>query len=240
MNGLNTPQDGSELYRKILLWLQVAMLNTQNSYKTSPLGSPSSDHEDFFASTPMIYQQLSHMDAQIQQLAGETLQHMTGSQPDVYLHLISQLYAGDHSLSSQMLSHSQSLELMSKVASLAKEQSDTRSASEEVLATLAHEIIRQEYASELTVDSIAKLLYTNKDKLQKAYKTLYGTTIHKALTKQRLTVAHGLLQSTQKPVNEIATEVGYKKTSHFIKLFQQEYGVTPGQFLAKETNASTS
>lgn len=233
MNAPNTTQDGSELYSKILLWLQVAMLNTQIS-RATPIGSPSGYHEDFSSNTPLLYQQLTHMDAEIQRLAGETLQHITGDRPDVYLQLISRLYGGDDSLASQMLSHSQSLELMSKVASLAKEQSETRSASKEVLATLVHEVIRQEYASELTVNSIAKLLYTNKDKLQEAYKEQYGMTIHKAVTRQRMTVAYKLLKSTQKSVSEIAVEVGYKKTSHFIKLFQQEYGVTPGQFITAQ------
>lgn len=237
MDALNTQQDGSEVYRKILLWLQVAMLNTRDPYGSPPIGSPSGFHEDFFSNTPLIYQQLIHMDGEIQRLAGETLQHVTGGRPDVYLRLISRLYVGENSLASQMLSHSQSLELMSKVASLAKEQSDSHSASEEVLATLVHEVIRQEYASALTVDSIARLLYTNKDKLQKSYKNMYGLTIHKAITKQRLEAAYKLLKITRKSVREIAAEVGYKKPSHFITLFQQEYGVTPGQLTAeaKET-----
>jgi len=39
--------------------------------------------------------------------------------------------------------------------------------------------------------------------------------------------ARYLLQETQKPISQIAEELGYENSSYFSKLFRKTYGVTP-------------
>jgi len=39
-----------------------------------------------------------------------------------------------------------------------------------------------------------------------------------------------LLQTTNKPIKEICTLVGYPRTTNFITAFRKRFGVTPGSF----------
>lgn len=40
-------------------------------------------------------------------------------------------------------------------------------------------------------------------------------------------IAKNLLLSTDKHIHEIASELGYENTNHFINLFKKETGLTP-------------
>lgn len=56
---------------------------------------------------------------------------------------------------------------------------------------------------------------------------IYGTSPHQWLIRQRLIHARLLLISTDKAIAEIGTACAFPNTSHFIKLFRKQYGMTP-------------
>jgi AraC-like DNA-binding protein len=45
-----------------------------------------------------------------------------------------------------------------------------------------------------------------------------------------LDFACSLLKSTDRSIEEIVSKAGYKNKSHFYKLFQKNYGMTPSQY----------
>ncbi len=68
---------------------------------------------------------------------------------------------------------------------------------------------------------------TNEHKLKNGFKQLYGTSVYRFLTQERLKRANMLLQNTSLPVKGIAQMTGFKNMSHFSKAFKKQYGVTP-------------
>lgn len=67
----------------------------------------------------------------------------------------------------------------------------------------------------------------NEHKLKNGFKQLYGTSVYRFLTHERLKRATLLLQNTSLPVKRIAQLVGFKNMSHFSKAFKNQYGVSP-------------
>ncbi|WP_027126466.1 helix-turn-helix domain-containing protein [Gelidibacter mesophilus] len=68
---------------------------------------------------------------------------------------------------------------------------------------------------------------TNEHKLKNGFKQLYGTSVYRFLTQERLKRASMLLQNTSLPVKGIAQMIGFKNMSHFSKAFKKQYGVAP-------------
>lgn len=58
-------------------------------------------------------------------------------------------------------------------------------------------------------------------------------TFTKYLQRRRMLQAAYLLTETDMPVEQIIAGVGYENSSHFHKLFKEEYGVTPKKYRAK-------
>lgn len=111
----------------------------------------------------------------------------------------------------------------------------TGSLSEEMKASRST-IIKQvhEYVSghlgEATLPSIAAHVYLNPSYLSKIYKMETGEGISDFMYRLRMDrAAHLLIQSGDK-IYEIAQSLGYMKTSYFIKLFKEKFGVTPQEY----------
>lgn len=93
---------------------------------------------------------------------------------------------------------------------------------------LIKENIREHYS----IDELARKAWMNRDKLKKGFKQLFGITPHQCLVKTRMEMAKALMEGTDKPLKEIASDTGYSYTS-FITKFSSYYGCTPAVFKNK-------
>lgn len=88
-------------------------------------------------------------------------------------------------------------------------------------------VMRQHFSHKLKVKDYAKLTGRSVSTFNREFKRQFDVAPSDWLTARRLETAHGLLIKTQMKVTEIALEVGYENTSHFISKFKDKYGVTP-------------
>lgn len=93
--------------------------------------------------------------------------------------------------------------------------------------------------SPLTVQDFAHLTGRSLSTFTRDFKSLYGMPPKQWLTSYRLAFAKSQLSNPSyvSSVTELATELGYQNTSHFISAFKVQYGVTPKQYrlAAQET-----
>ncbi|MEA2291935.1 MAG: AraC family transcriptional regulator [Solirubrobacteraceae bacterium] len=96
----------------------------------------------------------------------------------------------------------------------------------------ANEIVRFEYAHDLSLDDIARRVATSRRQLQRAYAEIGDTTFRDHLTRVRMDAAAELLSTRSLTVREVANRVGYRQPAQFAKAFRRHHGIAPSDFRA--------
>ncbi|MFI2857699.1 response regulator [Paenibacillus sp. JSM ZJ436] len=89
------------------------------------------------------------------------------------------------------------------------------------------------HLSEASLQSIAAHVFLNPSYLSKVYKLETGEGISDYLFRLKMEQATYKLRNTSEKVYEIAEGLGYMKTSYFIKLFKDKFGLTPQEYRDK-------
>jgi AraC family transcriptional regulator of adaptative response / methylphosphotriester-DNA alkyltransferase methyltransferase len=100
----------------------------------------------------------------------------------------------------------------------------------------ATEIVDREYASELSLDGIARRVASSRRQLQRAYAEIGRTTFRDHLTRVRMQKAADMLSTRSLTVREVAHRVGYRQPAQFAKAFRRYQGVAPSDFRAGGTS----
>ncbi|MDW3652332.1 MAG: AraC family transcriptional regulator [Bacteroidia bacterium] len=79
----------------------------------------------------------------------------------------------------------------------------------------------------LQVEDLAKLSGMSSSTFKRKFKELYNSPPKRWIRHKRLEHAKALLQSSEKTVAEIAFACGFEDPSHFIRLYKNQYGLTP-------------
>lgn len=90
--------------------------------------------------------------------------------------------------------------------------------------------INENYKGEISLSGAAQVLHMNSNYVSQLFKKESGITFVHYVTQKRLEDAKELLTNTKKPLTDIALEVGFNDTFHFIKTFKKVTGMTPGQY----------
>ena len=90
--------------------------------------------------------------------------------------------------------------------------------------------INENYKSEISLSSAARVLNMNSNYVSQLFKKEAGITFVHYITQKRLEDAKKLLLTTQKPLTDIALDVGFNDTFYFVKTFKKFVGMTPGQY----------
>ena len=91
-------------------------------------------------------------------------------------------------------------------------------------------IVEQEFASDLSLDDIARRVASSRRQLQRAYSEIGNTTFREHLTRVRMDRAAGLLADRGLTVREVARRVGYRQPAQFAKAFRRHIGVAPSDY----------
>lgn len=78
-----------------------------------------------------------------------------------------------------------------------------------------------------SLEALEERYHLSKYRICREFSEAFGLPPLKYLTRRRIEAAKNLLLSTDMQVHEIASEIGYENTSHFINLFKKETGLTP-------------
>lgn len=98
--------------------------------------------------------------------------------------------------------------------------------------------IQDNLAEEISIDFLAERTYMSKASFYRYFKTKFNTTPKAFINQERLRQAYLLMQKNSSlSVRDICTQVGFKSTSYFIKLFRDHYGLTPKQYQMQRESA---
>jgi YesN/AraC family two-component response regulator len=90
--------------------------------------------------------------------------------------------------------------------------------------------ILEHYNQDITLGEIAAAMYMNAAYLSRLFKDKTGQGFQDKLTEIRIQRAKVLLEHPEFRIYEIAEMVGYHDAGHFVELFKQHTGQTPGDY----------
>ncbi len=91
-------------------------------------------------------------------------------------------------------------------------------------------IVEREFASDLSLDDIARRVASSRRQLQRAYAEIGDTTFRDHLTRIRMQKAAEMLAGRGLTVREVAHRVGYRQPAQFAKAFRRYQGVAPSSY----------
>lgn len=95
----------------------------------------------------------------------------------------------------------------------------------------ARNLVIKNLTTPCSLIDLAKKVGTNEFKLKKQFKELFGTTVFGYLNEIKMNKAQELLQEGMLNVTQVAEELGYKTSSHFVTAFKRHFGFSPGSVL---------
>ena len=97
----------------------------------------------------------------------------------------------------------------------------------------ATSIVDNEFASDLSLDDIARRVASSRRQLQRAYAEIGNTTFREHLTRVRMDRAAELLADKGLTVREVARRVGYRQPAQFAKAFRRHHGASPSAYRSR-------
>lgn len=91
-------------------------------------------------------------------------------------------------------------------------------------------IVEEEFASDLSLDDIARRVASSRRQLQRAYAEIGKTTFREHLTRVRMDRAAAMLADRRLTVREVARRVGYRQPAQFAKAFRRYIGQAPSDY----------
>lgn len=103
----------------------------------------------------------------------------------------------------------------------------------EILST--QDYIDKNYSNDLSVETLASLVYLTPDYLSRLFKKSTGKSISQYIRQVRMEKASQLLRTTNRKVIDIGTSVGYINYSYFCQSFREYFGKSPEKYRQEES-----
>lgn len=105
-----------------------------------------------------------------------------------------------------------------------------RDRGQDVRITRARAFIEAHLAEDLSLDRLAGIAGMSPYHFLRRFKAATGSPPHAYLTQRRLVCAREMIETTRRPIADIAWSLGYKDASRFAALFKRQFGAAPGTF----------
>jgi AraC-like DNA-binding protein len=92
------------------------------------------------------------------------------------------------------------------------------------------EYIHVNYSSDISLDTLCKLIHVNRTTLNRKFKEQVGYTAMEYLLRHRIKIAREALSHTNLSLAEIAEAIGFKYDTYFIKQFTAKVGESPTEY----------
>lgn len=92
------------------------------------------------------------------------------------------------------------------------------------------EYISQNFDKDISNNDLASIASYHPYHLNLLMKQQLGMTLHSYITQIRMNEALKLLSNTNKSIETISIECGYKNATHFYKIFKKNYGISPSEY----------
>jgi AraC-like DNA-binding protein len=91
-------------------------------------------------------------------------------------------------------------------------------------------IILSDLSTPPSLPSLAAMIGMSETKMKQLFKQTFGASIYNYFQKVRMEEAAFLLKQGGYSVSEVGYELGFANLSHFSRLFETHYGMTPKKF----------
>jgi len=92
------------------------------------------------------------------------------------------------------------------------------------------QFIRNNLSGRLDSSILSRLACMSKPTFFRMFRREFGMSPAQFIIRERIRMARQLLSNTSFPINRISSECGFEDVNHFIRIFRQIEGVTPGGF----------
>lgn len=97
----------------------------------------------------------------------------------------------------------------------------------------ARDEMDRRYAEPLDVARLARITHLSASQFGRVFKSVYGETPHRYLQRRRVERAMTLLRQTDRPITDIAWDVGFASLGTFSRTFSDIVGCSPSRFRAQ-------
>ncbi|MDD2286652.1 MAG: AraC family transcriptional regulator, partial [Paludibacter sp.] len=87
--------------------------------------------------------------------------------------------------------------------------------------------IDQNFANNITLDSLSSHLFISRSTLCMLIKNKLGQTVNEYINERRLMQGRDFLMNTDMSITDIAMRSGFSDANYFIKRYKKQYGLTP-------------
>jgi LacI family transcriptional regulator len=108
-------------------------------------------------------------------------------------------------------------------------------ASEDKVLVKALRFIRDHALERIDATRVIQHVGLARSSVETRFRSILGRTIKAEITRARVNRAAILLRKTSMNLDMIANACGFATASHFLRIFKQQYGVTPGAFRGNPT-----
>lgn len=91
-------------------------------------------------------------------------------------------------------------------------------------------VILDDLSNPPVLATLSKTIGMSETKMKQLFKQTFGDTIYNYYQQMRLEEAAFLLKQVGHSVSEVGYQLGFNNLSHFSKLFERQYGVTPKKY----------
>lgn len=111
---------------------------------------------------------------------------------------------------------------------------------DEVLVTAAQKILRDSIATPPSLEQLARLVGTNRRRLNECFQGFLGQPVFGWLREERLRQAYEFAARTDMTVAAISDTLGYSTAANFTKAFRERFGVTPSELRQRRAAGTLS